>query len=101
MGFAVAQAAVEAGADVTLIAGPVNLPAPRGVRRTDVETAGQMCAAALDCVAGADIYIGAAAISDYRPEAAPQKIKKRSDRLVLEMGKIGRASCRERVFRTV
>ncbi len=87
MGFAVAQAAVEAGAKVTLIAGPVNLPAPHGVRRTDVETAEQMCAAALDSVAGADIYIGAAAISDYRPEAAPQKIKKRSDRLVLEMGK--------------
>lgn len=87
MGFAVAQAAIEAGAEVTLIAGPVNLPAPRGVRRADVETAEQMCSAALDCVGSADIYIGAAAISDYRPEAAPQKIKKRSDRLVLEMNK--------------
>lgn len=87
MGFAVAQAAADAGAEVTLIAGPVNLPAPRNVRRIDVETAEQMCEAALACVAGTDIYIGAAAISDYRPEAAPQKIKKRSDRLVLEMSK--------------
>lgn len=87
MGFAVAQAAVEAGAEVTLVAGPVNLPTPRGAQRTDVETAEQMCAATLGCVADADIYIGAAAISDYRPEAAPQKIKKRSDRLVLEMSK--------------
>ena len=87
MGFAVAQAAVEAGAEVTLIAGPVNLPAPRGLRRTDVETAEQMCSATLDCIGSADIYIGAAAISDYRLEAAPQKIKKRSDRLLLEMSK--------------
>ncbi len=87
MGFAVAQAAVEAGAQVTLIAGPVNLSTPRGVQRADVETAEQMCSAALDCVGNADIYIGAAAISDYRPEAAPQKIKKRSDRLLLEMNK--------------
>jgi phosphopantothenoylcysteine decarboxylase/phosphopantothenate--cysteine ligase len=46
-----------------------------------------MCDAALGCVDGMDIYIGAAAISDYRPEAAPQKIKKRSDCLLLEMGK--------------
>lgn len=87
MGFAVAQAALEAGAKVTLVAGPVNLPTPRGVHRTDVETAGQMCDAALGCVDNMDIYIGAAAISDYRPEAAPQKIKKRSDRLLLEMSK--------------
>lgn len=87
MGFAVARAALEAGAEVTLIAGPVNLPTPEGARRTDVETAAEMCAATLATIEGADIYIGAAAISDYRPEPAPQKIKKRSDRLVLEMQK--------------
>lgn len=87
MGFAVARAAVEAGADVTLVAGPVHLPTPAGVRRIDVETAAEMFAATLDRVADADIYIGAAAISDYRPEPAAQKIKKRADRLVLDMVK--------------
>ena len=87
MGFAVASAAVEAGAEVLLVAGPVNLPTPAGVQRVDVETAGEMFTATLDRLAGTDIYIGAAAISDYRPEAAPQKIKKRSDRLTLDMMK--------------
>lgn len=87
MGFAVARAALEAGAEVTLIAGPVNLPTPEGAGRTDVETAAEMCEATLARIDGADIYIGAAAISDYRPEPSPQKIKKRSDSLVLEMQK--------------
>jgi phosphopantothenoylcysteine decarboxylase/phosphopantothenate--cysteine ligase len=85
MGFAVARAAAEAGAEVTLVAGPVHLPTPAGVRRVDVETAAEMFAATVDRLAGTDIYIGAAAISDYRPEPAPQKIKKRADRLVLDM----------------
>jgi len=87
MGFAVATAAIAAGADVTLITGPVHLPTPAGVRRIDVETAAEMFAAALGQIADADIYIGAAAISDYRPEPASQKIKKRTDRLTLEMQK--------------
>lgn len=87
MGFAVASAAVAAGADVTLIAGPVQLPTPAGVRRIDVETAAEMFAATLGQIADVDIYIGAAAISDYRPEPASQKIKKRTDRLTLEMVK--------------
>jgi phosphopantothenoylcysteine decarboxylase/phosphopantothenate--cysteine ligase len=87
MGFAVARAAVEAGAEVTLVAGPVHLPTPAGVQRVDVETAAEMFAATIDRIAGTDIYIGAAAISDYRPEPAPQKIKKRADRLVLDMVK--------------
>jgi phosphopantothenoylcysteine decarboxylase/phosphopantothenate--cysteine ligase len=87
MGFAVARAAVEAGAEVTLVAGPVHLPTPAGVQRVDVETAAEMFAATMDRIAGTDIYIGAAAISDYRPEPAPQKIKKRADRLVLDMVK--------------
>lgn len=85
MGFAMAAAAVAAGADVTLIAGPVHLPTPAGVRRVDVETAAEMCAATLGKIADVDIYIGAAAISDYRPEPASQKIKKRTDRLTLDM----------------
>jgi phosphopantothenoylcysteine decarboxylase/phosphopantothenate--cysteine ligase len=88
MGFAVARAAADAGAEVTLIAGPVNLPTPPRVERIDVETTQQMVDAAMGCVDGMDIYIGAAAISDYRPkEAAVQKIKKSADTFVLEMFK--------------
>jgi len=87
MGFAVARAAAEAGAEVVLVAGPVNLPTPAGARRIDVETAAEMFAATSGELEGIHIYIGAAAISDYRPEPAPQKIKKRTDRLVLDMVK--------------
>ena len=87
MGFAVARAAVEAGAEVTVVAGPVNLPTPAGVRRVDVETAAEMFAATMERIADVDIYIGAAAISDYRPEPAAHKIKKRTDRLTLDMVK--------------
>ncbi|MEO8223960.1 MAG: bifunctional phosphopantothenoylcysteine decarboxylase/phosphopantothenate--cysteine ligase CoaBC [Gammaproteobacteria bacterium] len=87
MGFAVARAAVEAGAKVTLVAGPVNLPTPPGTRRIDVETAAEMSAATLELIGEVDVYIGAAAISDYRPEPAPQKIKKRTEHLALDMVK--------------
>ena len=87
MGFAVARAAFEAGAEVTLVAGPVYLPTPAGVRRVDVETAAEMFAATVERITDVDIYIGAAAISDYRPEPATQKIKKHTDRLTLEMAK--------------
>ncbi|MGI9290300.1 MAG: bifunctional phosphopantothenoylcysteine decarboxylase/phosphopantothenate--cysteine ligase CoaBC [Gammaproteobacteria bacterium] len=88
MGFAVAKAAADAGADVTLLAGPVNLPTPPGVERIDVETTQQMVDAAMACVDNMDIYIGSAAISDYRPaEVAGQKIKKKSDTFTLEMVK--------------
>ena len=88
MGFAVAQAAVEAGARVTLVAGPVNLTTPLNVERIDVESAADMYAATMSAVETADIYIGAAAISDYRPErVAGQKIKKKTDRLSLELVK--------------
>jgi phosphopantothenoylcysteine decarboxylase/phosphopantothenate--cysteine ligase len=87
MGFAVASAAVAAGAEVTLVAGPVQLATPAGVRRIDVETAAEMYAATLGQIADIDIYIGAAAISDYRPEPAGQKIKKRTDHLALNMQK--------------
>ncbi|MEO7072122.1 MAG: bifunctional phosphopantothenoylcysteine decarboxylase/phosphopantothenate--cysteine ligase CoaBC [Rhodanobacter sp.] len=78
MGFAVAQAAVEAGAHVTLVAGPVALPTPAGVSaRIDVRSAAQMHAAVLAAAAQVDIYIGAAAVGDYRPEQpAAQKLKK-------------------------
>ena len=77
MGFAVAAAARESGADVVLIAGPVSLVTPAAVRRLDVETAEQMYKRVHDEIAGADIFIGCAAVSDYRPrEAAEQKIKR-------------------------
>jgi phosphopantothenoylcysteine decarboxylase/phosphopantothenate--cysteine ligase len=86
MGFAMAAAAAAAGARVTLVAGPVSLPTPPGVERLDVETAAQMHEAAVTRAVSADIYIGAAAISDYRPQRAQQqKIKKKSTTLSLEL----------------
>src|SRR5581483_542609 len=86
MGFAVAQAAREAGAEVVLVAGPVSLATPAGVRRVDVESADSMLAAVLQEVAGADIFISTAAVADYRP-ANPhdQKIKKTTNTLDLNM----------------
>jgi phosphopantothenoylcysteine decarboxylase/phosphopantothenate--cysteine ligase len=88
MGFAVARAAADAGAEVTLIAGPVNLPTPPRVIRVDVESTQQMCDEAMQRIGGVDIYVGAAAISDYRPKvAAVQKIKKSADTFLLEMVK--------------
>ena len=86
MGFALAKAAADAGAEVTLIAGPVNLPTPPRVERIDVETTQQMCDEALARIGDMDIYVGAAAISDYRPrQVATQKIKKSADTFTLEM----------------
>lgn len=86
MGFALAQAARDAGADVTLIAGPVKLATPRGVQRVDTRTAQQMYDAALKHAPGSDIFIAAAAVADYRPRAAAkQKIKKSQDTLTLEL----------------
>lgn len=77
MGFAVAAAARDAGAAVTLVAGPVSLPTPAGVSRIDVRSARQMHDAVLAAVDDADIYIGAAAVGDYRPaEVAGHKLKK-------------------------
>lgn len=84
MGFAVAQAAAEAGATVTLVAGPVSLATPAGVaRRIDVRSAAQMHAEIVAAATLADIYIGAAAVGDYRPETpALQKLKKRDGSLL-------------------
>jgi phosphopantothenoylcysteine decarboxylase / phosphopantothenate---cysteine ligase len=77
MGFAVARAAREAGAEVTLVAGPVHRPTPRGVRRIDVTTAQQMHDAVLARAAQADVFIATAAVADWRPaRLAEQKIKK-------------------------
>jgi phosphopantothenoylcysteine decarboxylase/phosphopantothenate--cysteine ligase len=86
MGFAVAQAAREAGAEVVLVSGPVSLPTPPGVRRVDVESASDMLTAVLKEVEGTDIFISTAAVADYRPaRPADQKIKKTSDTLDLCM----------------
>ena len=77
MGFALAEAAVREGADVTLVAGPVKLATPAGVRRVDVRSAAEMHAAVMAALPGQDAYVGAAAVADYRPvEIAGQKIKK-------------------------
>jgi phosphopantothenoylcysteine decarboxylase/phosphopantothenate--cysteine ligase len=86
MGFAVAQAAREAGAEVVLVSGPVNLPTPPGIRRVDVESAADMLAAVLREVEKTDIFISTAAVADYRPaRPADQKIKKTTDTLDLCM----------------
>ena len=78
MGFAVAEAAAHAGATVTLVAGPVSLVTPVGVaQRVDVRSAAQMHVAVLDAARQADIYIGVAAVGDYRPtEVSALKLKK-------------------------
>jgi phosphopantothenoylcysteine decarboxylase / phosphopantothenate---cysteine ligase len=77
MGFAVAEAAAQAGAEVALVAGPVALATPARVRRVDVRSAREMHDAVLAEAVHSDIYIGAAAVGDFRPrEVAPRKLKK-------------------------
>jgi len=77
MGFALAAEAARRGAAVELVAGPVSLPTPPGVRRTDVESARAMREAMLRRVGGADLVLMAAAVADYRPRvAAERKLKK-------------------------
>ena len=86
MGFALAAAAADAGAEVTLVAGPVSLPTPAGVSRIDVITAAEMHAAVMARVADCDVFIGCAAVADYRAaEIAPQKIKKTGETLELRL----------------
>ena len=83
MGYALAAAAAKAGAEVILISGPVSLETPAGVQRIDVESAEQMLVAALELAPSSDIFIGAAAVADYRPVAvADQKIKKGQEELM-------------------
>jgi phosphopantothenoylcysteine decarboxylase/phosphopantothenate--cysteine ligase len=77
MGFAIARAAREAGAEVTLVAGPVHLATPRGVRRIDVKSAQNMQQAVMDHAPAATVFIATAAVADWRPAStAEQKIKK-------------------------
>jgi len=83
MGFAIARAAAEAGALVTLVAGPVALATPRGVRRVDVGSAQQMFDAVMAAAPAQDVFIATAAVADWRPvEFADRKIKKSGERTV-------------------
>lgn len=80
MGYALANVAAQAGAEVTLISGPVSLPAPAGVKRIDVTTALQMHSTALAEAINSDIFIGCAAVADYRvADVATEKLKKTDD----------------------
>jgi len=86
MGFAVAAAAAAAGANVSLVAGPVKLDTPAGVQRTDVRSAGEMRDAAIQLASSADIFIAVAAVADYTPaRPAAQKIKKGLSRQKLDL----------------
>lgn len=77
MGFAIARAAREAGAEVTLVAGPVHLPTPRGVTRIDVRSAQEMLAATVGASSRASVFVATAAVADWRPATqSDQKIKK-------------------------
>lgn len=88
MGFALAAACAEAGARVTLVAGPVHLPTPVRVQRVNVISALEMLAAVEQAVTGADVFIATAAVADYRPQqVAGQKIKKSADTFTLELVK--------------
>ncbi len=77
MGFSIARAARQAGADVTLVAGPVSLPTPRGVQRVDVRSAREMLQAVESRVGAVGVFIATSAVADWRPaHSAEQKIKK-------------------------
>ena len=86
MGFALATAFAERGANVTLISGPVNLLTPQNVTRVDVTSAQEMCQAALKSAVENQIFIGCAAVADYRlAEVSAQKIKKSGEELSLKL----------------
>jgi len=86
MGYAVARAALDAGAEVVLVSGPVDQPPPPGARVIRVETAAQMRAAVQGELAATDVFIAAAAVADYRPaQVAERKIKKQADEMQLEL----------------
>lgn len=86
MGYAVAQAALEAGAEVVLVSGPTCLPPPAGVQRVPVQSALEMAQAVLERAAASDIFISVAAVADYRPRVrAEQKIKKGGGVFTLEL----------------
>jgi phosphopantothenoylcysteine decarboxylase/phosphopantothenate--cysteine ligase len=86
MGFDLAAAAREAGARVIVIAGPATEALAAGIERLDVESAQQMYEAVMQHIAGCNIFIGAAAVADYRPEAvSAEKIKKKEAALTIRL----------------
>lgn len=86
MGYAVAQAALEADAIVTLVSGPVTIKPPDKVNFVSVKTAMEMQQEVLKAVTGADIFISAAAVADYRSaQSSQQKLKKDDQNLILEL----------------
>ncbi|MGP1956883.1 MAG: bifunctional phosphopantothenoylcysteine decarboxylase/phosphopantothenate--cysteine ligase CoaBC [Arsenophonus sp. NC-PE1-MAG3] len=88
MGFAIAQAAAERGANVTLITGPVNLSTPAGVKRINVVSALEMYSQVHNIIDKQEIFIGCAAVTDYRPkEFTKEKIKKQADEITLTLVK--------------
>jgi len=88
MGFAVAQALEEQGAEVILVAGPSSLPTPPGVSRVDVESALEMHAAVMKRIGNCDLFVATAAVADYRPETvADSKIKKTAESLDIHLVK--------------
>ncbi len=83
MGYAVARAAREAGAQVTLVSGPVALPTPQGVERIDVRTAREMFEVVKKAAPRSDVFVSVAAVADYRvKDPSPRKIKKANGRPV-------------------
>lgn len=88
MGYAMAEAAIEAGAKVILISGPVSLETPDRVTRINIESAADMEVAVKEHISRADIFVATAAVADYRPVTVQQdKIKKKDERLTLELEK--------------
>ena len=88
MGYALAEAAIEAGAKVSLISGPVDIAAPDRCELIPVVSAQEMLSASLEATADADIFIAAAAVADYRAsEVAEQKIKKQGDQINITLEK--------------
>lgn len=85
MGYALAEAARDAGAEVRLISGPVNLPAPDRISRIRVESADEMLAASLEGLAECDLFIAAAAVVDYKPVAVAEHKIKKGDSEVMEL----------------
>ena len=86
MGYAIAEAFVRRGAEVSLVSGPVSLASPHGVSRINVESAAEMLAAVTANVPQVDIFVACAAVADYRPQQlAHQKIKKQQQTMQLEL----------------
>ena len=86
MGYAIVEAAVEAGHDVTLISGPVHLDPPRAAHLVSIVTTDEMSDAVHRHLGDCDVFVMCAAVADYKPaKVSPQKIKKREENLSLEL----------------